>query len=110
MLPAYTMAKMVYGQLIKETVRLQKEVVIQNMVNASFGPDALPVKVGQFSNTLLRHREDRNRWIVDTNQRIEKNIKRIEEFEILFAQNEEESIRAFVGAVVNEMGERDANQ
>jgi hypothetical protein len=85
MLPAYDMAKMVYDRLIEETRRLQFEVVMQNMVSASFGPDALPVK-GKFQLllTMQRNAENAKERITDANQKIEKNIALIERFEKAF--------------------------
>lgn len=110
MLPAYRMAQMVYHRLLEDTARLQQEVVMQNMVNASFGPDALPVNeiLRGREATLARHREEPTHRITTVNKLIEANIKLIEEFEKLFEENQASDIEAFAAAMAGPLEASDA--
>jgi hypothetical protein len=102
MLPAYDMAKMVYDRLIEETRRLQVEVVMQNMVSASFGPDALPLKGKlQLSLAMQRTEEWAKERITDANQKVEKNIALIERFEKAFEEHhfEPEAFGSFLATL-----------
>lgn len=107
MLPAYRMAQMVYHRLLEDTARLQTEVVLQNMVNASFGPDALPVNkvLRGREETLSGHRENSTQRVSTVNKTIEANVKLIEEFEKLFAEHDATEMEAFVIAMKSRLWE-----
>jgi len=91
MLPSFRLAQKLHTQLVKETMELQRHVVLQQLVTKEFGADALPVRDfhANYQNTLTKAAENSVDDITRQKERIAENIETLRELEKMFAEKHE---------------------